>query len=124
MQETTRAEVLRRLKSLEGHIRGIQKMIEDDRYCIDVLKQTAAVKGALDRLDAVILEGHLDSCVTQAIRSADESERERVISELLDLFHGQASGKWGRAAGPAASSGCCGPEAQPALSASSSSSAN
>ena len=114
MQETTRAEVLRRLKSLEGHIRGIQKMIEDDRYCIDVLKQTAAVKGALDRLDSVILEGHLGSCVTQAIRSADESERERVIAELLDLFHGQASGKWGRAKSPAAAAGCHASTAEPA----------
>ena len=106
MQEATRADVLNRLKSLEGHIRGIQKMIDDDRYCIDVLKQTAAVKGALDRLDAVILEAHLGSCVTQAIRSADESERERVIAELLDLFHGQASGKWGRAKSPAMAAGC------------------
>ena len=124
MQETTRAEVLQRLKSLEGHIRGIQKMVEDDRYCVDVLKQTAAVKGALDRLDAVILEGHLNSCVTQAIRSADESERERVIAELLDLFHGQASGKWGRATSPGSASGCCGGEAQPALSATAGSTTN
>ncbi len=124
MQDTTRAEVLRRLKSLEGHIRGIQKMVEDDRYCIDVLKQTAAVKGALDRLDAVILEAHLGSCVTQAIRSADESERERVIHELLDLFHGQASGKWGRAASPAESVACHHAEEQPALSATPSSTTN
>jgi DNA-binding FrmR family transcriptional regulator len=106
MQDTVRNDVLNRLKSLEGHIRGIQKMVEDDRYCVDVLKQTAAVKGALDRLDAVILEAHLGTCVTQAIRSADEAERERVISELLDLFHGQASGKWGRAKSSAASAAC------------------
>jgi len=115
MQEGTRADVLGRLKSLEGHIRGIQKMVEDDRYCIDVLKQTAAVKGALDRLDAVILEAHLATCVTQAIRSADESERERVIHELLDLFHGQASGKWGRAKSPAESAGCHAGAAQPVV---------
>ena len=107
MQDTTRAEIIRRLKSVEGHIRGIQKMVEEDRYCIDVLKQTAAVKGAIDRLDAAILEGHLNSCVTQAIRSADESERDRVIVELLDLFQGQASGKWGRAKSLDPSSGGC-----------------
>ncbi len=72
-------------------------MVEDDRYCVDILKQTAAVKGAMDRLDQAILANHLDTCVTTAIRSEEPSERERVIAELLDLFHGQASGKWGRA---------------------------
>ena len=97
MQEATRADVLLRLKSIEGHIRGIQKMVEDDRYCIDVLKQTAAIKGAVERLDQAILANHLDSCVATAIRGDDPSERERVIVELLDLFQGQASGKWGRA---------------------------
>ncbi len=97
MKETTKADVLLRLKSIEGHIKGIQKMVEEDRYCVEILKQTAAVKGALDRLDQAILANHLDTCVTTAIRSEDSDERERVISELLDLFQGQASGKWGRA---------------------------
>ncbi len=97
MKESAKADVLLRLKSIEGHIKGIQKMVEEDRYCVDVLKQTAAVKGALDRLDQAILANHLDTCVTTAIRSDDPGERERVISELLDLFQGQASGKWGRA---------------------------
>jgi len=98
LRESTRADVLLRLKSIEGHIKGIQKMVEDDRYCVDILKQTAAVKGAIDRLDQAILANHLDTCVTTAIRSDDPAERERVIAELLDLFQGQASGKWGRAA--------------------------
>jgi DNA-binding FrmR family transcriptional regulator len=97
MQAATRADVLLRLKSIEGHVRGIQKMVDEDRYCVEILKQTAAVKGAIDRLDQAILANHLDTCVTTAIRSDDSSERERVIAELLDLFQGQASGKWGRA---------------------------
>ena len=97
MRQTTKVDVLRRLKSVEGHIRGIQKMVEEDRYCVDVLKQTAAIKGALDRVDAVILANHLDTSVTTAIRSDDPAERERVIAELLELFEGQTSGKWGRA---------------------------
>ncbi len=100
MRASTKADVLLRLKAIEGHIRGIQKMVEEDRYCVEVLKQTAAVKGAIDRLDATILGNHLDTCVTTAIRSDDPGERERVIAELLDLFQGQASGKWGRAARP------------------------
>lgn len=105
MNETTRADVVLRLKSIEGHIRGIQKMVEEDRYCVDILKQTAAVKGALDRLDAAILANHLDTCVTSAIRNDDPAERERVIGELLELFQGQASGKWGRASRPEATCG-------------------
>ena len=98
MKDQTKADALLRLKSIEGHIKGIQKMVEEDRYCVEILKQTAAVKGAIDRLDQTILANHLDTCVTTAIRDDDPSERERVISELLDLFQGQASGKWGRAA--------------------------
>ncbi len=96
MRDSTKADVLLRLRSIEGHIKGIQKMVEEDRYCVDILKQTAAVKGAIDRLDQAILANHLDTCVTTAIRSDDPGERERVISELLDLFQGQANGKWGR----------------------------
>jgi CsoR family transcriptional regulator, copper-sensing transcriptional repressor len=98
MNSSTKADVLLRLKGIEGHIRGIQKMVEEDRYCVEVLKQTAAIKGALDRLDQAILANHLDTCVTTAIRSDDSTERERVISELLDLFQGQVTGKWGRVA--------------------------
>ena len=100
VRDSAKAEALLRLRGIEGHVRGIQKMIEEDRYCVEILKQTAAIKGALDRLDETILANHLDGCVTTAIRSDDCTERERVISELLDLFKGQASGKWGRAARP------------------------
>lgn len=98
MQETTKKDLLVRLRGIEGHVRGVQKMIEDDRYCIDILKQTAAIKGAIERLDGAILANHLNTCVTTAVRSDDPADRERVIAELLDLFQGQANGKWGRAA--------------------------
>lgn len=96
MDAAKRTEVLNRLKSIEGHIRGVQKMVEDDRYCIDVLKQTAALKGAIDQVDAVILANHLNTCVTTAIRSENPNERERVVGELMTIFDGQASGRWGR----------------------------
>jgi DNA-binding FrmR family transcriptional regulator len=78
--------VLNRLKTIEGHIRGVQRMVEADTYCIDLLKQTKAIQQALHRLDALILEEHLNSCVTTAIRSEDALERERVVSELLQVF--------------------------------------
>ena len=79
-------KIIKRLKSIEGHIRGIQRMIEEDKYCIDVIKQALAVKSAVDKVNALILESHLKSCVTTAIRSSKLVERERVIAELLDVF--------------------------------------
>lgn len=79
-------KVIKRLKSIEGHIRGIQKMVEEDKYCIDIIKQTLAVKSAVDKLNALILKGHLEGCVTTAIMSNKQSEREKVIRELLDVF--------------------------------------
>ena len=78
--------LLNRLKTIEGHVRGIQRMVDDDAYCIDILKQTKAIQRALDKFNAIVLEGHLAGCVTTAIRSDDSTERERVITELLQVF--------------------------------------
>ncbi len=83
-------DLLNRLKSIEGHLRGVQRMVEEEQYCVDVLNQTAAVRKALEKVDVMILEGHLESCVTTAIRGDDPAERERVLRELLMLF-GQRS---------------------------------
>jgi CsoR family transcriptional regulator, copper-sensing transcriptional repressor len=83
-----RQTILNRLKSIEGHVRGIERMIEDDQYCIDILNQTSAVHKALEKVDVMILENHLETCVTTAIRSNDPGERERVIRELMALFQG------------------------------------
>jgi len=84
-------EVIRRLKSIEGHIRGIQKMVQSDVYCIDILKQIKAVKQALERVGAITLETHLQTCVTEGLRSDDLVERERVIGEIVEVFN--ATGK-------------------------------
>jgi DNA-binding FrmR family transcriptional regulator len=81
-----RTEILNRLKSLDGHLRGVIKMVEDDAYCIDVIKQLQAVQGAIGRVNALLLGDHLQSCVTTAIRGDDPGERERVIGELLRLY--------------------------------------
>ncbi len=78
--------ILNRLKSIEGHVRGIERMVEEDQYCIDILNQTSAVHKALEKVDVMILENHLETCVTTAIRSDDPGERERVIRELMALF--------------------------------------
>lgn len=77
---------LRRLKTIEGHMRGIIRMVEEDAYCIDVIRQIQAVEGALNKVSAQILENHLNSCVITAIRGENPKERERVLKEISDVF--------------------------------------
>ena len=86
--ETTTAPntVLRRLKTIEGHLKGIVRMVEEDAYCIDVIRQIQAVEAALNKVSAQILEEHLNSCVITAIRGDSEKERERVLKEIAEVF--------------------------------------
>ncbi len=83
MQEDRRQDALKRLSYIEGHVAGIRKMVEDDKYCIDILRQTHAVRKALEKLEAVILEGHLRTCVPEGIKGNRE---EAVIQELIQLY--------------------------------------
>ncbi|GAV26109.1 hypothetical protein ciss_20420 [Carboxydothermus islandicus] len=76
----------KRLKRLEGQIRGIAKMVEEDRYCIDILNQIEAAKGALDRVALLILEGHLKGCVKKAIKTGEEEPVMKELLEVLDKF--------------------------------------
>ena len=80
-------DALQRLKYIEGHVRGIQRMLEDDKYCIDVIRQIQAVQAALNKVSNIILEGHLNACVTTAIRGDDPAERERVLNEITSIFN-------------------------------------
>lgn len=77
---------LRRLKTIEGHLRGIQRMLEEDIYCIDIIRQIQAVQAALNKVSVQILEEHLNSCVITAVRGDDPQERERVLQEIADVF--------------------------------------
>ena len=86
MHEDHKPGIINRLKSIEGHVRGVQRMIEDDAYCIDVINQVLAVQRALERVNSLMLERHLQTCVTTAIRSDDAAERERVIDEIMGVF--------------------------------------
>jgi len=81
--ENSRKEALKRLAYIEGHLKGIRKMVEEDQYCVDVLKQTYAVQRAIDKFEGIILQGHLRSCVPQGIRDGRDDD---VIKELEDLF--------------------------------------
>jgi DNA-binding FrmR family transcriptional regulator len=77
---------LKRIKNIEGHVRGIHRMIENDEYCIDVIRQILAVQAALNKVTSIILEEHLNSCLITAIKGEDEKERERVLKEISDIF--------------------------------------
>jgi len=77
---------IRRLKTVEGHLRGVIRMVEEDAYCIDVIRQIQAVEAALNKVSAQILESHLNSCVTTAIQGNDKKERERVLKEITEVF--------------------------------------
>ena len=82
--------IVQRLKSVEGHIRGVQKMVEEDAYCIDIVNQIQAVQAALSKVSNLVLDRHLHTCVTTAIRGDDADERERVINEVLSVFNAKA----------------------------------
>lgn len=77
---------LMRLKTIEGHIRGITRMVENEEYCIDLIRQIQAVQAALNKVSLTILNEHLNSCVITAIRGEDPSERERVLKEIEEIF--------------------------------------
>ncbi len=91
IDDSMKKSVVNRLRSVEGHIRGIERMVEEDAYCMDILKQIKAVQQALERVSALTLENHLNTCVTTAIRSDDEAEKGRVVNEIMDVF--KATGK-------------------------------
>jgi len=86
MAEEHKQGILNRLKSIEGHVRGVQRMVDGDAYCIDIINQILAVQRALEKVNSLILERHLQTCVTTAIRGEDPAERERVIDEILSIF--------------------------------------
>ena len=76
-------EASKRLNYIEGHLAGIRRMVEEDKYCVDLLKQTFAVKRAIQKLESVLLEGHLHSCVIEGVKDGREDQ---VLGELLELY--------------------------------------
>ena len=91
MNDETTMNILNRLRSIEGHVRGIQRMVENDDYCIDIVNQIHAVQRALQKVNGMVLDRHLHTCVTTAIQGDDAKERERVIGEIMGVF--DATGK-------------------------------
>jgi DNA-binding FrmR family transcriptional regulator len=86
MQTTTKASCRKRLNRIEGQVRGLARMVDEDRYCIDVITQIAAVRAALGRVEEEILRDHVGHCVEHAIRSGNASEQRKKIAELMDVL--------------------------------------
>lgn len=89
MQDEQKDAVLKRLRRIEGQVRGLQKMVEEDRYCGDVLNQIASVQSALRSAGKVITRNHLETCVTDALRSGDQKAAEHTYDEVMDLLYNQ-----------------------------------
>jgi CsoR family transcriptional regulator, copper-sensing transcriptional repressor len=91
MDDTTKTAVTRRLASAAGHLKGIERMVADDTYCIDVIRQIQAVQAALNKVSTLMLDNHLRTCITTAIQGDDVSEREKMLEEVTSVF--EVSGK-------------------------------
>jgi DNA-binding FrmR family transcriptional regulator len=90
MKRDNNAKLLNRLKRVEGQVRGIARMVEEDRYCIDVLTQLRAVRAALSKVETEMLNDHLGHCIEDAILAGDKDEQRRKASELIELLERSA----------------------------------
>jgi DNA-binding FrmR family transcriptional regulator len=86
MDRHDKPKLLNRLKRIEGQVRGVTRMVDEDRYCIDIMTQLAAVRAALTRVESELLKGHLDHCIESAIVSGDAAEQRRKAGELIELL--------------------------------------
>ena len=89
MRIETKSSALKRLARIEGQVRGVARMIEDDRYCIDVVRQVQAIKAALAGLEQVVLDDHLDTCVEHALKGDDLEARREKVEELVAVLGGR-----------------------------------
>ncbi len=83
MLPEVKADTLKRLNYVDGHLSGIRRMVEEEKYCVDILKQTYAVRRAIEKLESILLEGHLQTCVVEGIKDGREQE---MVEELKDLY--------------------------------------
>jgi DNA-binding FrmR family transcriptional regulator len=83
--QADKKQILNRLATIEGHLRGIRKMVEDDQYCVDILRQSYAVERALHAFEGALLEGHLASCVPSGFKDGRDAEMIRELGELFEL---------------------------------------
>ncbi|MDA7595955.1 metal-sensitive transcriptional regulator [Luminiphilus sp.] len=89
MQSDTKRRADARLAKIEGQIRAVRKMVEDDRYCVDVVRQVQAARSALSGLESVIIEDHVDTCVKHALESGSNNDRKEKVTELVSILTGK-----------------------------------
>ncbi|WOR14404.1 metal-sensitive transcriptional regulator [Hyphomonas sp. FCG-A18] len=89
MKTDTKDSALKRLARIEGQVRGVSRMIDQDRYCIDVVRQMQAIKAALSGLEKIVLDDHLQTCVDQALKSDDVEARREKVEELVAVLGGR-----------------------------------
>lgn len=78
--------IIKRLKRIEGQVKGIQKMVEDERYCVDILTQISAIRSAINKVGSIILENHMKGCVSQSIKQGDSEEMIDELMKTIDKF--------------------------------------
>jgi DNA-binding FrmR family transcriptional regulator len=86
IDDQTKVKALGRLRRIEGQVQGIQRMVEEEKYCVDILLQLTAVEGAVEQVQRLLLGRHIESCVADAIRSGSTRDRQRKVDELLEVF--------------------------------------
>lgn len=86
MKKSIKKQLLNRMNYTIGHLNGVRKMVEDEKYCIDIIIQNRAVIAAIKKFDNLLLKNHLDTCVTEAIKGRSKKEQKKKIKELLELF--------------------------------------
>ena len=86
MKQEVKNKIDPRLARIEGQVKGIRSMVQNDRYCVDILLQLSAVISALKKVEDLVMENHLNTCVTDALKSEDEKESQLKISELMDVM--------------------------------------
>jgi len=89
MKTDTKPKALKRLARIEGQVRGVARMIEEDRYCVDVVRQIQAIRAALGSLEKLALDDHLETCVDAALSSDDIDNRKAKVEELVQIFGGR-----------------------------------
>jgi len=86
MDPETREEALRRLRSIEGHIRGVERMLEEDRTCLEIVRQTLAIRRALDKVSQLLVSSQLRCCLVAEAEDSGSAERERAVQDLLEVL--------------------------------------
>jgi DNA-binding FrmR family transcriptional regulator len=86
MDDQTRTDAEARLKRIAGQVAGIQRMLDEDRYCVDILLQISAIQGALGEVGRVVLANHVQTCLADALKSGSAKERKAKLDELMDIF--------------------------------------